>query len=153
MVSPDGATIYALQEGQVVKLVENYQATEVINSNANWIKLLGVTKDEVILGIVYQDNQTIPAIITKTGDLQVNPPTQSTEDQAQLSHLLQDARSYVGGRALYVDRSERGGRGFDVYFKSGNQVINLSDCGDDSCGQASFSPDFRLVLFIRQPRY
>lgn len=153
VAGPDGATIYALQQSQVVELIDNFQTTEVIHSKANWIKLLGIAKDGSILGIVYQDNQTRPAILTKTGDLQVNPPTQSTEDQTLISYLLQEARSYVGGKSLYVDRSERGGRGFDVFLKLGDQVINLSDCGDDNCGQPSFSSDFRLVLFIRQPRY
>lgn len=153
VAGPDGSTVYALQQGAVVKLVDNFQASEVIDKNANWIKLLGVARDESILGIVYQDKQTRPAILTKTGAFQISTSARSTEDQTQISHLLQDARSFAGGRALYVDRSERGGRGFDVYYKSGDQVTNLSDCGHDRCGQASFSPDFRLVLFIRQSRY
>ncbi len=153
VIGQDGKTIYALQEGRVVKLADNFQVSEVTNSKPNWIKLLGVAKDQAILGIVYQDNQTRPAVVANNGTLQVSPPIHSAKDQEQISHLLQEARSYVGDRALHVDRSERGGRGFDVYFKSGGQLLNLSDCGDDSCGQASFSPDFRLVLFIKQPRY
>ena len=153
VVSPDGATIYALQDNKVVKLVNNFNATEVMNSSANWIKLLGTAKDGAILGLIYMDNQTRPAIITSTGDLQISPYLYSNKDQTQLSKLLQESRSYTNDRALYVDRSERGGRGFDVYFKSGDRSINLSDCGDDSCSQASISSDFRSVLFIRQPRF
>lgn len=153
VVSPDGATIYALQDNKVVKLVNNFNATEVMNSSVNWIKLLGTAKDGAILGLIYMDNQTRPAIITSTGDLQISPYLYSNKDQTQLSKLLQESRSYTNDRALYVDRSERGGRGFDVYFKSGDRSINLSDCGDDSCSQASISSDFRSVLFIRQPRF
>ena len=153
VASSDGATIYALQDGKVVELVDNFQATKVVNSDADWVKLLGVAKDGSVLGVVYQENQTRPAMLTRSGDLRVNPAPSSTEDQAQLSQLLQESRSYSGGKALHVDRSERGGRGFDVYLKSGGQTLNLSDCGDDSCGQPSFSPDFGQVLFIRQPRY
>ncbi len=67
--------------------------------------------------------------------------------------MLQEARTYVGDKNLSVRRSERGGRGFDVFLEFGGEMFNLSDGGDDRCGQASLSPDFRKALFVRQPRY
>lgn len=153
VIAPDGATIYTLQEGKVIKLSNDYNSTVVINSNAMWIKLLGVTKDGDILGLVYADNQPRPARILKTGDLLISPVVNSAEDKKKLSRLMHESRSYSNGNALYIDRSERGGRGFDVYFKTGDDTFNVSDCGDDKCGQASFAPDNNLVLFIRQTRF
>ncbi len=87
------------------------------------------------------------------GELQVASSSLSPEEKTQVAHLMQEARSYTGGIALVVDRSERGGRGFDVFLRTDDDSYNLSDCGDDSCGQPSLSADRRRVLFILRPRY
>ena len=58
----------------------------------------------------------------------------------------------LDGRELRVERSARGGRGFDVFLVSGNVARNLSDCGDDTCGQPSLSPQSQRALYIRAGR-
>ncbi len=153
VLSHDGATIYAVQKGSVVKLNDGFKGTEVINSEAIWIKLLGTARDGAILGLVYQESQAISAILDRTGKLQVLHSTETHEDRSKIANLMQESRAYSEDRALFVDRSERGGRGFDVFYKNGGRVLNISDCGDDSCGQASISPDFRRILFVRQPLF
>lgn len=153
VASPDGKGIFALQQGQVVALEKDGKSTTVISGKSNWVKLLGVVKDGSILGFVEKDAASRSAKLRADGNIQIDESQLSEDEQTQLSRLLQEARTYVGDRSLFVERSERGGRGFDVYMKSEGKVINLSDCGDDRCGQPSLSADFRLALFIRKPRY
>jgi hypothetical protein len=153
VVGPDVSTIYALQQGQIVRIGEDGRYKETIKSDTHWVKLIGVTEDESVLGFIYEGGETKPAILAKNGDIQVSQLPLSDENQKRKSCLLQEARTYVGGKNLSVRRSERGGRGFDVFLEFGGEVFNLSDAGDDRCGQASLSPDFRKVLFVRQPRY
>lgn len=153
VVSPDGSTIYALQQGQVVALEKDGESSTAINSKSNWVKLLGVAKDGSILGFVHKDTESRPAMIMAGGNIWIDQSPLSDDERTQLSRLLQEARTYTGDRSLFVERSERGRRGFDVYMRSEDKVINLSDCGDDRCGQPSLSADFRLALFIRKPRY
>lgn len=151
----DGISIIALQQGKIVRVGKDGHATNILHSESQWNKLIGVNEEGTIFGFVYDDGKIKPALLLSGGRLQVMKPssTLSGEDRKRISLLTQETRSYIGDRTLFVDRSERGGRGFDVYLKSGNEVYNLSNCGDDRCGQASFSPNFRMVLFIRQPRY
>ncbi len=150
---PNGSIIYALQNNKLVRLINNYNDAEVVNKSVNWIKLLGVTEDGTILGLIYKDNKTKPVILYDTGEMKIHHSTLSTDDQLRLSRLLQESRSYTDNRTLFVDRSEKGNQGFDVYLKSGNRSINLSDCADDNCGQASISKDFHSALFIREPLF
>ncbi len=150
---PEGKIIYALQKNQIVRFNAEDQSTEFVDTDPHWVKLLGVNQDGAILGMIYQNDENRSAILTKNGDLQVSQPPTSDEEKTQRSRFLQENRSYVGNRTLFVERSERGGRGFDVFLKTEDQIVNISDCGDDSCGQPSVSPDFRRVFYIRQPRY
>jgi len=77
------------------------------------------------------------------------PQPETDQERARVSMLLQENLAYAKGRQLIVRRSERGGRGYDVSLAAGDSVKNLSDCGDDACGQPSLSPDGRYVLYIR----
>lgn len=153
VVGPDGQTIYAIQQGRVVRLGKDGKSTEAISIDSNWVKLLGVTKDYSVLGFVFERNEAKPAVLTSNGDINVDRTPPSDERQLQIDRLLQEDRSYIGNRTLFVETSTRGGRGIDVFLKSEGKTLNLSDCGNDSCGQASLSADFRLALFIRQPYY
>jgi len=65
--------------------------------------------------------------------------------------LLKEDRRYTEG-LMEVSRSKHGGRGFDVYYTIGQQTLNVSDCGDDLCGQPSLSPDGQCVLYVRHER-
>ena len=155
VAGPDGVSIIALQQGKIVRVGKDGHTTENLHSESQWNKLIGVNEEGTIFGFVYDNSDIKPALLLSNGRLQVMKQSSSlsAEDRKQISLLTQETRSYIGDRTLIVDRSDRGGRGFDVFLKSGNEVYNLSNCGDDRCGQASFSPNFRMVLFIRQPRY
>jgi len=153
VMGPDNSTICALQDGKVIKLNKDGQPLDTIKNEYNWVKLFGVTEDFSILGMISDGSETKPAILSKDGkQFLINSPFLEDE-KVRISILLQGTRSYIGDRKLFVERSERGGRGFDVFLKWREKVINVSDCGDDRCRQPSFSPDFKFVLFIKQPRY
>jgi hypothetical protein len=66
--------------------------------------------------------------------------------------LLQEARSYADGTRPEVRDSERGGRGRDVFLIEGTSERNLSDCGDNLCGQPARSIDGATVFYIRSVR-
>lgn len=152
VVGRDASTYYALQNGRPVRLDLNSGSLRVLDQDI-WSKLLGVLEDGTILGLVNQAGETRPAALPPGGKLQASSTPLSEEDKVAVARLMQETRSHTGGRTLLVDRSIRGGRGFDVFLRIGDKTVNLSDCGDDSCGQASLSPDFRRALFIRQSRY
>ncbi len=92
VMHPDGKTVYALQEGVVVKLTDDFQATEMVNAEGYWIKLLGVTTDGTLMGLIYADNQAKLARVDGTGKLQVLPESDLPEDQSNLARLLQESR-------------------------------------------------------------
>lgn len=153
VAGPEAATYYALRRGRVVRIDADDGSLLVLDEGTVWSKLLGVREDGTVLGLVRHANETRPAMLPPAGKLQVGSSPLAKADKAAVARLMQEARAYVGGRTLVANRSERGGRGFDVFLRTGDKSFNLSDCGDDSCGQASLSPDFRRALFIRQPRY
>jgi hypothetical protein len=97
--------------------------------------------------------ETRPAEIAPDGTVWVGPAPVTDEEKRALARLMQDARAYSGGETLTVDRSQRGGRGFDVFLRAGGTTHNLSDCGDDVCQQASLASDRRRALFVRMPRF
>jgi hypothetical protein len=151
VLGPDASTVYALQQGRVVRLGGDGKSVETISDSVRWVKLLGVAKDGSVLGFVLKGREKRAAILPQNGEVHLSHSPLPDDEQTQISHLLQEARTYVGDKKLYVERSEHG-RGFDVFLQSGDVTFNLSDGGDDRCGQASFSPDFRRVLFVRKPR-
>ena len=151
VVGADGASFVALRGGQVVRLDPGGAVAAVLAEGGGWRKLLG-EQDGTVLGLVRQDGETLPAQLAADGSLQLGAAPTTDEERRALARLQQDARAYSGNVALVVDRSERGGRGFDVFLRSANGIVNLSDCGDDYCGQASLSPDRRRAVFVRVPR-
>ena len=62
---------------------------------------------------------------------------------------MQEARDYADGARLEVRDSERGGRGRDVFLIEGASERNLTDCGDDLCGQPARSMDGATFFYIR----
>lgn len=153
VLGPKGQTIYAIQQDRIVQLSDDGKMVEVVNDQKQWTKLFGVTENGAVLGMVYEDGESKLAMLHANGAITLSPTPQSDEEQKRKSVLMQEGRSYSGNRSLYVERSKRGGRGYDVFFNTGGQVINLSDCGDDRCGQPSISPDFRRVLYVLTSRY
>ncbi len=144
--------IYALKTNQIQRLEPGKPPTG-LTAPGHWIKLIGVSQG-TILGII-EDEQGKNRLARYTPGKGTNrlPFPRSEEEYRQLAVLEQENRSYAGNRMLYVDRSSRGGRGFDVFYKDGEQIFNLSDCGHDRCGQPSLSPDIKRVLFVRESRY
>ncbi len=150
---PKGRTIYAIQQDRIVQLGDDGQSLTEVDKQKQWIKLFGVTEQGDVLGMVYVEGENILATLHMNGKITQSPAPKSDEEQKLKAILEQENRAYAGNRSLYVERSTRGGRGFDVFLKRGKEVVNLSDCGDDACGQPSFSPDFRRVLYVRKSRY
>lgn len=153
VLDPKGQTIYAIQQDRIVQLGDDGQSITEMDKQKQWIKLFGVTEHGDVLGMIYEDDKSKLATLHADGKITLSPAPQSDEERKRKSILEQENRAYAGNRSLYVERSTRGGRGFDVFFKTGEVVVNLSDCGDDRCGHPSLSPDFRRVLYVRKSRY
>jgi hypothetical protein len=124
----------------------------MMEDTAVWRKLIGVSPDGSILGIVAGSPRARPALVTPDAALRLLPPPESEQDRKNISLLLQENRAYADGRTLLVKRSARGGRGFDVFLVTPEGERNLSDCGDERCSQPSLSPDGNRVLYVRTPR-
>lgn len=139
--------IFALRDGALVVLA----GADVAKPSADitWRKLIGVDEQGAVLGLVRQAQGPVPALLSAEGVLSVAPVDVAGDERAQVLALLQEDRAYTDDRALLVARSERGGRGFDVYYVAGATRRNISDCGDDACGQPALSGDGRYVLYIR----
>lgn len=145
----DNRTVFALREGQVVKIGLRDGRETQLGPKTAWRKLIGVAPDNTILGLVQEADGARPALLTPGGNLSVLPPSTTDEERERVSLLLQEDRPYSGDRRLVVARSERGGRGFDVYYITGRERLNVSDCGDDACGQPSLSADQSRVVYVR----
>ena len=148
VMSPDG-TVYALRNGQLGRLDGAGKLVPVGPQQERWMKLIGVRADGTVLGLVTAPPFGRPAMLAD-GRLELGPPPATPELRRQHGVVIQESREYDGGRQVRVARSERGGRGFDVYYSSaGHSRVNVSDCGNDLCGQPSLSPDGSKILFIR----
>ena len=153
VVGADGTTYIALQGEKVVRLDADGAVAAVLAAGGGWLKLLGQQADGSVLGLVRTDGEIRPAQIATDGTVRVGPTPATGEEKRALARLIQDARAYDGGETLTVDRSQRGGRGFDVFLRVAGITHNLSGCGDDYCQQASLAPDRRRALFVRMARY
>ena len=153
VVGADGASFIALQADRIVRLDATGAVAAVLAEGGYWRRLLGEREDGAVLGLVRSDGETRPALLAPDGTLQVGDAPATDEEKRTIGRLLQDARAYQGGWTLTIDRSERGGRGLDVFLRSPKGTYNLSKCGDDYCGQASLSRDQRRAVFVRAVRY
>jgi hypothetical protein len=149
---PGGDKIWALQAGHLVSVAADGSIAKPAD-DTRWCKLLGATSAGQVLGFVAAKPQAVPAIFTPPAGLVRGVPEDDGESAEKLAVLRQDTRSYAGQTRLSVARSERGGRGFDVYLSGPSGRSNVSDCGDDSCGQASLASEPDRVLYVRAPRY
>jgi hypothetical protein len=150
--SPDGAAVFALQGRQVIRIgVADGQASP-LGVPADWRKLIGALPDGTILGFVADDPRPRPAVLAPDGRRTELPPPADDAERRRNGALLQQGRDYADGVRLEVRDSQRGGRGHDVFLINGAEVRNLTDCGDDSCGQPSRSADGAAVFFIRSAR-
>lgn len=153
VVGADGTPIFALRGGRLVRIQNDGQGIEVVDDATRWRKLLGVGHDGSVAGLAVLAGETRPAIHHPQQGLQAEPGLLSEADRRAIATLLQENRAYEGDLALVMDRSERGGRGFDVYLRTPEGNWNVSDCGDRACGQASLSTDRRHVVFVRAPLF
>jgi hypothetical protein len=152
VLAPDGATVFALRGRQLVRFTVSGSGETPIGPEADWRKLIGVDPDGAVLGFVAGVPRARPAMLTATGELLMLPQPETSDERAKVSSLLQENRAYSDGRELRVERSARGGRGFDVLLVAAGVERNLSNCGHDACGQPSLSPDGQLVLYILAAR-
>jgi hypothetical protein len=145
----DRSTIFALRGRQVVRLTLPGGEIAPVGPEADWRKLVGVDAMGDVLGFVAGRPRAQPALMTENGRLSLLPQPETEQEKARISMLLQENYAYADGRRLLVTRSQRGGRGYDISLAADDSTKNLSDCGDDACGQPSLSPDGRYVLYIR----
>jgi hypothetical protein len=151
-VAAAGGIVYALRGSQLVTVTQEGSARPVACS-LRWRKLLGVTAEAGVAGLVAHEGATVPAVFAD-GLARIGGPAVTSEEKAKVARLLQDTRAYAGGERLQSLRSERGGRGFDVMLtRADGRSMNVSDCGDDACGQAALIPGSSAILYVRSPRY
>ncbi|TCL67175.1 hypothetical protein [Rhizobium sp. BK251] len=153
VIGADGTSYLALRGGKVVRLDADGAVVAVLAEVDDWRKLFGERSDGSILGLIRRDGEMRPALLVADGTVEVGPAPSTDEEKRALARLTQDARAYSDGRVMTVDRSARGGRGFDVFLKAQGSVVNLTDCGDDYCGQASLAPGKRRLVFVRTPPF
>lgn len=149
---PVGATadgpVFALRGRRLVRF--GADDTEVpVGDNGMWRKLLGVLPDGSVLGFVVAEPRARPALLSPDGRMRVLPAPEADEDRQREAFALQEERDYANETGLRVRRSERGGRGFDIFLIKDGTQRNLTDCGNDRCGQPSLTADGRALLYIR----
>jgi hypothetical protein len=147
--SPDSTAVYALRGGQVVRVAISDGQEAPVGAPADWRKLLGVLPDGMIIGLVDDDPFPRPALLGQDGNRADLPPPATDEERKTIGVLLQERRGYADGARLEVRDSERGGRGRDVFLIEGSRKQNLSDCGDDLCGQPARSMDRVMFFYVR----
>jgi hypothetical protein len=148
----DNQSVFALHDGGVVRLNGHAEEFLPLGSGRQWRKLIGVGPGDDVLGFVTGGPPARPAVLTAAGELHMLSAPKSAQERSQVSILLQENRAYEDGTDLLVQRSVRGGRGFDIYIVTGHaDARTLTDCGDDYCGQPSLSPDHRYVVYVRAP--
>ena len=153
VLSPDGTGVYALRGRQVIRM-EVADGREIpVGVPADWRKLLGVLPDGTVLGFVEDDPRPRPALLAPDGERTELPPPADAEELKRNGALLQEGRDYADGTRLEVQDSARGGRGRDVFLiDSAGSQKNLTDCGDNLCGQPSRSQDGLVIIYIRGTR-
>jgi|SRR5271166_586630 len=150
--SADGSAVYALRGRQVVRVAISNGEETPIGAPADWRKLLGVLPDGMVIGLVDDDPFPHPALLDQDGKRTDLPPPEIKDERKQIGVLLQEARDYADGVRLEVRDSERGGRGRDVFLIEGASKRNLTDCGDDLCGQPARSMDGMMFFYVRGVR-
>jgi hypothetical protein len=150
--SPDGSFVYALRGRQVFRIAVSDGRETPVGAPADWRKLLGVLPDGIVIGLIDDDPFPRPALLDQDGKRTDLPPPATDEERKQIGVLLQEARAYADGARLEVRDSERGGRGRDVFLIDGAYKQNLSDCGDQLCGQPARSMDGIMFFYTRGVR-
>jgi len=147
--SADGAGVYALRGRQVIRLDVDGGGETPVGAPADWRKLLGALSDGTVLGFIEDDPRPRPSLLQPAGSLAELPPPADHAERKRNAALLQEGRDYADGIRLEVRDSARGGRGRDVFLIDSAGTRNLSDCGDDRCGEPARSQDGRAVFYIR----
>ena len=148
VASTAGSPVFALRGRQLVRL--GADGTEApVGGDAAWRKLLGVLPDGSVLGFAADEPRARPALLLADGSVHVLPAPETDADRQRKSFALQEERDYADGTRLRVHRSERGGQGFDIFLVKDGTQRNLTDCGNDRCGQPSLTADGSALLYIR----
>jgi hypothetical protein len=148
--STDGTAVYALRGRQVVRILVSDGKETPLGAPADWRKLVGVLPDGTVLGFIEDAPRPRPALLAADGALTELPAPADDAERRRNGALLQEGRDYHDGARLEVRDSERGGRGSDVFLVESSGARNLSDCGDDHCGQPSRSSDGGWAFYVRQ---
>ena len=148
-VGAQDGTIYALKNLHVVRISPG-KAPVAVGPQADWVKLIGVGPDGTVLGFVADPPFHRTASLAPSGAIVVGDRARSSDDEYRHGVLLQQSRAFADGARLRLIRSRRGGRGLDVLFeRPGVGSVNVSDCGNDECGQPSLAPGGKRIFFVR----
>ena len=140
--------VFALHGRQLVRLAAD--GTEApAGDGGEWRKLLGVLPDGRVLGFVMGEPRARPALLSPDHAIHVLPAPETDKERQREAFALQEDRDYADGMRLQVGRSERGGHGFDIFLIKDNVQRNVTDCGNDRCGQPSLTSDGLALLYIR----
>jgi hypothetical protein len=140
--------VFALHGRQLVRLAADGTEAPVGDDGA-WRKLLGALPDGRVFGFVVSEPRARPALLSPDHAIHIVPAPEADEERQREAFALQEDRDYADGTRLVVRRSERGGEGFDIYLIKGNAQRNMTDCGNDRCGQPSLTSDGLAMLYIR----
>ena len=150
--STDATAVYALRGRQVVRILVSDGRETSVGVPADWRKLVGVLADGTVLGFIEDDPRPRPALLALDGKLVELPAPADDAERRRNGALLQEGRDYQDGTRVEVRDSERGGRGSDVFLVRSAEARNLSDCGDDHCGQPSRSLDGLSFFYVREAK-
>lgn len=152
-VSYSGEEIYAIQKGNLVKIVQNnvsliVEERDHDQSIALWSRLVGVTEEGTVLGFVSVDGTDIPAILRRN-KLILKP---KSFNKKELGILKEDAKTYKNDITLSC-RKTPDRPGYDIYFRKGKNEQKLYDCNGRRCCQASLQPNEKRIFFVKKARY
>lgn len=145
--------ILALRGDSVVKVPSSGGEPKVLLSHSSVVKLVGINRDNPNEVLVLTNNgRQVGLLSLKRHRLTRLPYNEkSDDDRKMVAHLQEWDRSY--GEVRVFSNSKRGNSGnlSDVYVKrSGAEPVNISECGEVSCGQPSLSHNGHFVVFIKE---
>jgi hypothetical protein len=114
------------------------------------VKVVAAGSDGHVFGFVGRDRAQ-PAVLSPEGTLTVLTERLMGEEGTNVKALLHEDRGFAQG-IVQIRPALRGSRGHDVFLIADGKERQVSDCGDDECGQPFLSSDGTTVVFIREPR-
>ena len=149
--APGSRFVFALRQNDLVRVATDGSSVQKVRSLPNIIKLVGFDQgdgDKVLALFESTPGSTprtvdVALVSIKTGKRQLIAARQPADSE--------EAESLLGWQRQYANVFLRP-QGTDVVVGGiESYEIPVSDCRDAVCGQPSYSPESRQVVFIRSP--